>query len=221
MKFFARLWMCIKVSWQLLRVNWQITRGLWKIGKLSRPCVTIFGGSRNFEREDYYRNQASQAARQLVHNGITVITGGGPGIMEAANCGAQAIDGLDRTVKVVITGLPEYETVNRCPGEIVVVDNFFARKWLLIDYSVGFIIFPGGLGTLDELSDLMNLMQTGKIKRRAVILIGTEYWKPYQAFFEQAKREDFLDKATPDLVITDDISQAVKVVMIHSNTRSS
>lgn len=217
MKLSKRLSMCFKVAWQLLGVNFQIVKGLWKIGKLARPCVSIFGGSRNFEHEDYYRDMASHAAHLLIHSDISVLTGGGPGIMEAANCGAHATpDGVQRTLKVIITGLESEDMPNPCPGESVTVTDFFARKWLLIDYSIGFIIFPGGLGTLDELSDLMNLMQTGKIKRRTVVLIGSEFWKPYKAFFDQAKEQNFLSKThLVEPVITDDIEYAVKLIAIH------
>ncbi len=216
MKLSSRLWMCGKVALQLLGVNVQIVRGLWKIGKMPQPCVSIFGGSRNFDHEDYYRDMASRAAHLLIHNDISVITGGGPGIMEAANCGAHPTpDGVQRTLKVTISGLDHEEAPNPCAGEVVTVSDFFARKWLLIDYSIGFIIFPGGIGTLDELSDLMNLMDTGKIKRRTVVLVGVDYWKPYKAFYDQAKAQNFLSKRAVDPIITDDIEYAVKLIAIH------
>jgi hypothetical protein len=216
MKISARLWMCTKVAVQLLGVNFQIVRGLWKIGKLPRPCVSIFGGSRNFEREQYYHKLAAQAAELLIKNHISVLTGGGPGIMEAANCGAHATPhALYRTLKIVINGLPFDEKPNLCPGESVYVTDFFARKWLLIDYSIGFIVFPGGLGTLDELSDLMNLMQTGKLKRRTVVLIGVDYWSPYKKFFDRAEKQNFLETTTTLPIITDDIEYAVRLVATH------
>lgn len=208
--------MCFKVAMQLLKVNVQIINGLWKIGKLTQPCVSIFGGSRNFHHEDYYRDVAARAAHLLSHNDISVLTGGGPGIMEGANCGAHELpNGIKRTLKIVITGLEHEDMPNPCPGESVTVDNFFARKWLLIDYSMAFIIFPGGLGTMDELSDLMNLMQTGKIKKRTVVLIGTEYWRHYKAFFEQAREQSFLSRTVIEPVITDDIEYAVKLITLH------
>lgn len=216
MKLSARLWMCMKVATQHLRINFEIVRGLWKISKLPRPCVTIFGGSRHFEREEYYCKKAALAAQLLVRDNISVITGGGPGIMEAANCGAHATPTHSYlTVKIIITGLGFGEEQNKCPGDVVTVSNFIARKWLLIDYSVGYIVFPGGLGTLDELSDLMNLMHTGKLKPRSVVLIGTEYWKPYKTFFEQAKKENFINQNIPEPIITDDIEYAVKLVTQH------
>ncbi len=216
MKLSARLWMSVKVVGHLLNVTVQITRGLWKISKMSQPCVSIFGGSRNFARDDYYREQARQVAHTLIFNRISVITGGGPGIMEAANCGAHATaNGVNRTVKVAISGLPHQEKPNMCGGEMITVDDFFVRKWLLMDYSVAFLVFPGGLGTLDELSDLMNLMQSGKLKRRTVVLIGVEYWKPYKTFFDQAKEQNFLDLKTPAPLITDDIEQAVDAIISH------
>lgn len=219
MKIFDRMWMCIKVATQLLGINFQIVRGLWLISALPRPCVSIFGGSKNFQNDEYYKKLASRAAELLVRHNISVLTGGGPGIMEAANCGAHATQRtIQRTLKIVIEGLPFDEKPNTCPGESVYVTNFIARKWLLIDYSVGFIIFPGGLGTMDEISDLMNLMQTGKIKRRTVVLIGVDYWAPYKTFFDQAKTEKFLSEYPPGVVVTDDIEHAVQLVIAHCDT---
>lgn len=219
MKLFARIWLCIKVTARLLDINFQILHGLWKISKLPRPCVSIFGGSRHFEREQYYHDQAEKAASLLVRNNISVITGGGPGVMEAANCGAHVTPThQDRTIKIIITDLGFDEEPNKCPGEEVRVSDFFARKWLLIDYSIGYIIFPGGLGTLDELSDLMNLMHTGKLKPRTVVLIGVEYWKPYKEFFTQAREQNFINQNASDLLITDDIEEAVNMIIQHCET---
>lgn len=208
--------MCLRVTFKLLGITIQTVKGLWMISRLPRPCASIFGGGRKFEHEKYYHDLAAHAAKLLINNNISVLTGGGSGIMEAANCGAHASKRfLDRTIKIVIEGLFSDEVANTCPGESIFVSDFFARKWLLIDYSIGFIIFPGGLGTLDELSNLMNLMQSGKLKRRTVVLIGTDYWVPYRNFYERAKKEHFLRDCAPEPIITDDVEYAVKLIVDH------
>ncbi len=215
MKIFSRIKMCVSVTGRLMGMSFQIVRGLWVITKLPRPCVSIFGGAqREGAQEKRYYALAEQAAALLVEHKFSVLTGGGPGIMEAANCGAHATQHhAERTLKVIMRGLPLNELPNKCVGEAIYVDDFLARKWLLIDYSVAFIIFPGGLGTLDELSDLMNLMHTGKIKRRTVILIGVDYWKPYKDFFVQAKAQQFVLKDVPDPVLMDNVEAAVALII--------
>ncbi len=206
--------MCLKVSLKLFDINRQIVCGLWKIGRIAQPCVSIFGGSRHVIPGSYYYEKAAQAAKMLVEGDISVITGGGPGIMEAANCGAHTAghDG-DRTIKVIISGLSNGQKPNHCPGKSVIASDFFARKWLLIDYSIGFIVFPGGLGTMDELSELLNLIQAKKIKPRIVVLIGVHYWKAYQEFYEEAYADHLLANETQSPVITDDIEYAVNLIL--------
>jgi len=151
-----------------------------------------------------------------------VLTGGGPGIMEAANCGAMPKDKPVKpatTMGIGIKGMLHEEGINVCAGEYIALDYFFSRKWLLINYSIGFIVFPGGFGTFDELSDLLNLLQTGKRFSAPVILIGVEFWRPYVELLNNARKLVVLSPDNePRIIVTDDLEHAVKVVTEHCAT---
>jgi uncharacterized protein (TIGR00730 family) len=172
-----RIRVCIVLSWHLLRVFIQILDGVWRISKLSRPRITIFGSSK-ISSTDRYAQEAQQVATLLVENGISVMTGGGPGIMAAANLGAQSIP-LDEAISVGVGLRGLHEEKNTYVQEYFELDYFFARKWLLTQYSTGFIVFPGGFGTLDELSEVLTLIQTAQMKKVPVVLIGKEFWQPF------------------------------------------
>lgn len=172
-----RIRVCVVLSWHLLRVFIQILDGVWRISKLSHPRITIFGSSR-MSSTDKYAQEAQQIATWLVESGMSVLTGGGPGIMAAANLGAQSVPTDEaRSVGVGLRGF--HEEKNTYVQEYFELDYFFARKWLLTQYSTGFIVFPGGFGTLDELSELLTLIQTAQMKRVPVVLIGKEFWEPF------------------------------------------
>lgn len=220
MEWYHRVRMCLRALQTLVRISFQVSRGLWRLGRLPQPCVTIFGSSREGSQFEFYKGQAAEIAHLLVHNNISVITGGGPGIMEAANCGAHVTpDGGYRTMKVAINALPTPEPENKCKGEEVAVDDFFTRKWLLYDLSIGFVVFPGGLGTLDELCDLINLIQCGRLKPRVVVLIGHEYWQPYISFLETGKKTGYIARhMRAKLMVTDDIRQALQALVEHCET---
>lgn len=201
---FKRLRMCIVLSWRLLRVFIQIVDGVWRISKLSRPRITIFGSSK-IVSTDRYAQQAQQVATWLVESGMSVMTGGGPGIMAAANLGARSVPADDaRSVGVGLRGL--HEEKNTYVQEYFELDYFFARKWLLTQYSTGFIVFPGGFGTLDELSEVLTLMQTAQMKRVPVVLIGKEFWQPFIDWMTQEPLSHGLitDEHLKLLSVTDD-----------------
>lgn len=215
--FLHRMVQCVVVGWRLIREAIQIVYGMYKIMRLPRPCVSIFGGSR-LAQHSHYAELAYECAKLLVEENIAVLTGGGPGIMESANCGAQSVktDGQLRNIGIGITGMRHEKGLNPCVGERIVLDYFFARKWLLINYSVGFIVFPGGFGTLDELSDLLNVIHTQKRAWAPVVLIGVEFWKPYEAWLEQARREHLVEPIQePVVLITDDLTVAMKYLKQH------
>jgi uncharacterized protein (TIGR00730 family) len=138
------------------------------------PCVTVFGSARFREGHPYYALARDVGAR-LAATGFTVMTGGGPGLMEAANRGAREAGG--RSVGCNIE-LPEEQQPNRYLDRAVSCRHFFVRKVLLFKYSYAFVALPGGVGTIDELFEALTLIQTGKIDRFPVVLIGTEYWRP-------------------------------------------
>jgi uncharacterized protein (TIGR00730 family) len=161
----------------LLKGMSQLLYGMWHVSGLPRPIITIFGGSR-LKQDDYYAAQATALAQRCVDHNISVLTGGGPGIMEAASCGAvYSKTGTGKTIGIGVKNLKEEH--NMCVHDYIQVDQFFARKWLLTRYSSGFIVFPGGFGTLDELTELLTLMQTGFLERVPVVLVGKEYWTPF------------------------------------------
>ncbi len=217
MKFFRRIKENISLGYGFIRAIISMIYGHWEISHLPQPCVSIFGGSR-LKRGSFYTKQAELAAQRLVENNISVLTGGGPGIMEAANCGAarHATKGVIRTMGIGVSRLP-HEPINACAQKaFVMLDYFFARKWLLINYSIGFIVFPGGFGTLDEFAELMVSMELKLIKRCPVVMIGAEYWKPHQTWMAHALQEGLVVKEAVDLItFTDDIEYAVAIVTAH------
>ncbi len=136
------------------------------------PCVTVFGSARIKENNEYYQ-QAREMGKILVDLGFTVMTGGGPGIMEAANRGAKEAGGMSIGCNIV---LEHEQQPNAYLDKVVEFNFFFVRKILLSKYSYGFIVFPGGFGTMDEMFEAMTLIQTGKMKRFPIVLFGTSYY---------------------------------------------
>ena len=172
-----QLFAALQLFWSWFKVTFQVLYGSWKIAKLSQPVVSIFGGSR-FKEDNPYVAEAHDLAGRLMQNNISILTGGGNGIMKGANCGAvKYAGGKAKSIGIGVRTLNEPR--NNCVQEYFELDYFFARKWLLTHYSQAFIIFPGGFGTLDELSEILTLIQTKNLKPVPVILVGTEYWKGF------------------------------------------
>lgn len=170
------------------------------------PCVTVFGSARYMSSHPYYalaRDVGAAVSRQ----GFTVMTGGGPGLMEAANLGAREAGG--RSVGCNIR-LPFEQQPNPYLDRWVTCRYFFVRKVLLFKYSYAFVALPGGLGTLDELSEALTLVQTGKIRNFPIVLIGREYWQPFIDMLTHMTIEGTV--GTNDLkllMVTDDVSDAM------------
>jgi len=195
------------------KVSFQTSYGVWKLSRLPEPRVTIFGGSK-IDLSHPYALQAMELSQKLVDANISVITGGGPGIMQAANCGAIPEQAQPiRSVGIGVKGLDD-QAINKCVQELITVDYFFARKWLLTQYSVGFAIFPGGFGTLDELAEVATLMQTGFLGPHPVVLINKEYWRRFMEWVnDSALKEGLLkDKDKDLLLVTDDIDEAFQLL---------
>jgi uncharacterized protein (TIGR00730 family) len=201
--FIKRLRACFSLSYNLLRVFLQIVYGVWRVSKLTHPIVTIFGSAK-VPQKDKYAQEANQIAAWLVEQGVSILTGGGPGIMEAANCGAifdtKKKEGVS-SIGIGVRGLNEPK--NLCVEEYFELDYFFARKLLLTQYSIGFIIFPGGFGTLDELSEILTLIQTKQMKQVPIVLIGNDFWRPIMQWIT--------DEALPRGLITPEHVQLFKV----------
>ena len=162
-----------KNSWMLFKIMGEFVEGFEKMG-LHNPCISIFGSARTPNTHPNYK-LASEIAQRIVGLGFGVITGGGPGIMEAANKGAQ--EGGGASVGLTID-LPFEQNHNNYidTDRIINFDYFFVRKVMFVKYAQAFVVLPGGFGTLDELMEAITLIQTSKIKQIPIILVGTPFW---------------------------------------------
>jgi len=198
----------ISFFFKLHRVLWQILYGAWKISAIPRPIVTIFGGS-NLSRNSVYVEQIQRLAERFTDHNISVLTGGGPGVMEAANCGARLTKkGKGRSIGISVKSLGEKR--NTCMQDYFELDYLFARKMLLMSYSQAFIIFPGGFGTLDELSEAFTLIKIKSLDKLPVVLVGTEYWNPFFEWLRQGPvAHGLVDAKDLDFfILTDDLDKA-------------
>lgn len=157
----------------MLHIMQQFIYGFRKLHFVG-PCVTFFGSARFKEDHPYY-DAARDLARRVGRVGFTVMTGGGPGIMEAANRGARDVGATSVGCNIV---LPHEQFTNAYLDVSLTFDHFFVRKVLLLKYSICFVVMPGGAGTIDELFEVVTLIQTGKVKNFPVLLYGREYWGP-------------------------------------------
>jgi uncharacterized protein (TIGR00730 family) len=177
------------------------------------PCVTIFGSARFPESHPYYAI-ARDVGRRVSRLGFTVMTGGGPGLMEAANRGARDAGGLSVGCNIQ---LPHEQAPNAYLDRWVTCYYFFVRKVLLFKYSYAFVVLPGGLGTTDELAEALTLIQTGKIDGFPVVLIGTKYWAPLLALLDNMIREGAVSSSDLNLFkVTDDLSDAMQHLETHA-----
>ncbi len=155
------------------RVFIEYIRGFRKLHFVG-PCVTVFGSARLTEDTETYKI-TRRLGSKLAESGFTVMTGGGPGVMEAANRGAKDVDGKSVGCNIV---LPHEQYANPYLDIMVDFNHFFVRKVMLVKYSYAFVAMPGGFGTYDEIFEALTLIQTGKIKNFPVVLMGTEFWNP-------------------------------------------
>ncbi len=154
-------------------IFWELLRGFRAL-HFAGPCVTVFGSAR-FQEDDPYYALAREVGQALARAGFTVMTGGGPGIMEAANRGAREAGGRSLGCNIE---LPAEQKPNPYLDKMVEFQHFYVRKVMLVKYSYAFVVMPGGFGTLDELFEVLVLIQTGKIKDFPVVLLGSEFWRP-------------------------------------------
>jgi len=195
-------------SWAIFKIMAEFVEGYEKMARIG-PSISVFGSART-KRESPYYSAAVETSKLLVEAGYGVITGGGPGIMEAGNKGAN--EGKGKSVGLNIV-LPFEQSGNEFVNHPVNFDYFFVRKVMFLKYSQGLIVFPGGFGTLDELFEALTLMQTKKIDIRPVILFGTEYWKGMVKWIEDIMlgEEKNINPADMNfLTMTDDPKVAVK-----------
>jgi len=177
------------------------------------PCITVFGSARIKEDNPYYKMTMDIGAR-LARMGLTVMTGGGPGLMEAANRGAREAGGRSVGCNIL---LPQEQDPNPYMDKWMDFQFFFVRKVMLIKYSYGFIVMPGGVGTMDELFQALTLIQTKKVTNFPVVLIGTDYYKDVTELFDKMCEEKTISKTDKELfLITDSLDDAISHIKIHA-----
>lgn len=160
-------------SWMIFKVMSEFVEGMEKLAKIG-PCVTIFGSARTRPSNINYK-KAEEIAFRLVQHGYGVITGGGPGIMEAGNKGAHRAGGKSVGLNIFLP-FEQQGNIYIDKDKLITFDYFFVRKVMFVKYSQGFIVMPGGFGTLDELTEALTLIQTKKIGRFPIVMVGKKYW---------------------------------------------
>jgi uncharacterized protein (TIGR00730 family) len=185
--------------------------GFQKVLEIDRPAVSIFGSARVGEDSEPYR-QAREAGRRFAEMGFAVVTGGGPGVMEAANRGCKEGGGL--SVGFNIT-LPHEQGLNSYCDLEMTFKHFYARKTMFVKAAEGFVIFPGGFGTLDELFEALTLIQTGTVLNFPVVLVGADYWDELLVWVrEEALADGMISPEDIErLHVTDDPAEAVRVIV--------
>lgn len=194
--------------WRVLRIQAEFVDGFGALADLG-PAVACFGSART-ERTDPMFKAAQDVAEGIARKDIAVITGGGPGIMEAANRGAWLAHG--KSVGLGIE-LPHEQGINRYVNLGITFRYFFVRKTMFMKYSSGICVFPGGFGTLDEAFEALTLVQTHKVARIPIVLFGSEYWAGLLNWLDDPVREQgMISELDPDLIkVTDDIEEAIAV----------
>jgi uncharacterized protein (TIGR00730 family) len=196
----------------LLRAGRDFVRGFRALHFVG-PCVTVFGSARFDERHRYYA-MAREVGAALARIGFTVMTGGGPGVMEGANRGAREAGG--RSVGCNVE-LPFEQEPNAYLDRWVTCRYFFVRKVLLVKYSYAFVVLPGGFGTLDELTEALTLIQTRKILQFPIVLMGVDYWEPFLAMVKTMVDAGTIAPADLDLMlVTDSVDDAMAHLELHA-----
>ena len=197
-------------TWRVFRIMAEFVEGFEVMSKLE-PGVSVFGSARTPPSHPYYK-QAERLGALLAKRKYTVITGGGPGIMEAANKGALEAGGTSIGLNIT---LPREQTPNPYQNVSLEFNYFFARKVMFVKYAVGFVCFPGGFGTMDEFFESMTLIQTGKSPRFCVVLVGKEFWTPLVDWLRSALRDTYQYISPEDLdlfKLTDDVEEAAQII---------
>ena len=193
--------------------------GFQKVLEIERPAVTIFGSARVTEHTEPYR-RARETARIFAESGFAVVTGGGPGVMEAANRGCKEAGGLSVGFNIE---LPHEQGVNAYCDIAMTFKHFYARKTMFVKAAEGFVIFPGGFGTLDELFESLTLIQTGKVLNFPVVLVGHDHWRELLEWVHgDLLSEGLISPEDVELLhVTDDPAEAVRIVVDSYEHRSA
>ncbi|HST04215.1 MAG TPA: TIGR00730 family Rossman fold protein [Chloroflexia bacterium] len=203
-------------TWRVLRIMGEFVSGFDTLASLG-AAVTIFGSART-RKDDPMYDKATELAKRLAEEGFAIITGGGPGIMEAANKGAKEADGISVGCNIE---LPFEQGTNAYVDISINFRYFFVRKTMFVKYSEAFVIFPGGFGTMDELFEALTLIQTGKVRNLPLVLFGSAYWKGLLDWIKGPMLAEH--KLSPDdlklLIVTDSVAEACQVVIDCFNDR--
>ena len=207
-------------SWSVFKIMGEFVDGYEKMSKIG-PCVSIFGSARTNSDDDYY-NLTTEIAKKIVNLGFGIITGGGPGVMEAANKGAKEVLGSSVGLNIE---LPFEQNDNSYIDEdkSIDFDYFFVRKVMFMKYSKGFVVMPGGFGTLDELFEAITLIQTKKAERFPIILVGSEFWNKCYNWIkdELVSKYNYISAKELDLIsIVDSSDDVIKILSDFYNKKS-
>lgn len=199
-------------SWAIFKIMSEFVEGFEKLNKIG-PCVSIFGSARSKPGDTHYQ-MAIEIAKKMTNEGYGVITGGGPGIMEAANKGATDNEGKSVGLNI---DLPFEQEPNQYidSDKVLNFDYFFVRKVMFVKYAQGFIVLPGGLGTLDELFEALTLIQTKKIAKFPIILVNSDFWGGLINWLKEAMLEKTSNIDEEDLLLfrlVDTVDEAVKEI---------
>ena len=194
--------------WRVFRIMSEFVDGFEMMARVP-PGISVFGSARSTPNQLYYR-KAVEVGRLIAEAGFSVITGGGPGIMEGANRGAKAAGGESVGLNII---LPFEQVANPYLTKVINFRYFFVRKVMFSKYAIGLIFFPGGYGTLDEFYDMITLIQTGKIHRLPVALVGSDFWSGQLKWLRETPLDEFGTISPEDLdlvYLTDDPAEAVR-----------
>ncbi|HEX8090395.1 MAG TPA: TIGR00730 family Rossman fold protein [Blastocatellia bacterium] len=204
-----------KRKWELLtvaRIIREFIKG-FRVLHFVGPCVTVFGSAR-FKEDHRYYSMAREVGARLTDIGFTVMTGGGPGIMEAANRGAKEAGGRSIGCNIV---LPQEQRHNSYLDQVLTFKYFFVRKVMLVKYSYAFVVMPGGVGTMDELFEAVTLIQTKKILGFPVVLMGRDYWQPLLDLLKMMVQARTISPEDLDLLLlTDSVDEAMAHIQKHA-----
>ena len=206
-------WNAIKTndSWALFKIMSEFVYGYERMSQIG-PCVSIFGSARTKPKDKYYELTVKVASK-IVEQGYGIITGGGPGIMEAGNKGANLGGGTSVGLNIDLP-FEQHDNPYIDANKNLDFDYFFVRKVMFVKYSQGFVVMPGGFGTLDELFEAITLIQTGKIDKFPIILVGKDYWSGLMDWIKSTLVEEFKTVSAKDLDLIDLVDTEDEVVDI-------
>ena len=201
-------------SWSVFKIMGELVEGYEKLSQLG-PCVSIFGSARTKPEDKYYK-KTIEISESIVKLGLGIITGGGPGIMEAANKGAQKAGGVSVGLNI---DLPFEQTHNEFidSDKIIDFDYFFVRKVMFVRYAQAFVVMPGGFGTLDELFEAITLIQTNKIERFPVILYGSEFWSGCVDWIKNTVSKKYNNVSTNEILLFEVVDSKDEIIDILKN----